>query len=150
MRRLLVATHGRFAEGIGETLGLILGASQPLEILNAYTTPDFDMAKAAKDYVSGLGEEDELIVAADVFGGSVANAFTEYTADGRVHVVTGLNLPLLIVLVSMLGSEFSSETSSEIFLEEMIQNAIEEAKEGIVYVNKVIEKTMQEEEEDDF
>ncbi|MCI8847118.1 MAG: PTS fructose transporter subunit IIA [Kineothrix sp.] len=146
MRRLLVATHGRFAEGIGETLGLILGASQPLEILNAYTTPDFDMAKAAKDYVSGLGEEDELIVAADVFGGSVANAFTEYTADGRVHVVTGLNLPLLIVLVSMLGSEGSSGNS----LEEMIQNAIEEAKEGIVYVNKVIEKTMQEEEEDDF
>lgn len=146
MRRLLVATHGRFAEGIGETLGLILGASQPLEILNAYTTPDFDMAKAAKDYVSGLGEEDELIVAADVFGGSVANAFTEYTADGRVHVVTGLNLPLLIVLVSMLGSKTSSENS----LEEMIQNAIEEAKEGIVYVNKVIEETMQEEEEDDF
>ena len=146
MRRLLVATHGRFAEGIGETLGLILGASQPLEILNAYTTPDFDMAKAAKDYVSGLGKEDELIVAADVFGGSVANAFTEYTADGRVHVVTGLNLPLLIVLVSMLGSEGSSGNS----LEEMIQNAIEEAKEGIVYVNKVIEKTMQEEEEDDF
>lgn len=146
MRRLLVATHGRFAEGIGETLGLILGASQPLEILNAYTTPDFDMAKAAKDYVSGLGEEDELIVAADVFGGSVANAFTEYTADGRVHVVTGLNLPLLIVLVSMLGSEGSSGNS----LEEMIQNAIEEAKEGIVYVNKVIEETMQEEEEDDF
>ncbi len=102
MRRLLVATHGRFAEGIGETLGLILGASQPLEILNAYTVPDFDMAKAAKDYVSGLGDEDELIVAADVFGGSVANAFAEYTADGRVHVVTGLNLPLLIVLVSML------------------------------------------------
>ena len=146
MRRLLVATHGRFAEGIGETLGLILGASQPLEILNAYTVPDFDMAKAAKDYVSGLGDEDELIVDADVFGGSVANAFAEYTADGRVHVVTGLNLPLLIVLVSMLGSEGSSGNS----LEEMIQNAIEEAKEGIVYVNKVIEKTMQEEEEDDF
>ena len=146
MRRLLVATHGRFAEGIGETLRFILGDSQPLEILNAYTVPDFDMAKAAKDYVSGLGDEDELIVAADVFGGSVANAFAEYTADGRVHVVTGLNLPLLIVLVSMLGSEGSSGNS----LEEMIQNAIEEAKEGIVYVNKVIEKTMQEEEEDDF
>lgn len=142
MRRLLAATHGRFAEGIGETLGLILGASQSLEILNAYTIPDFDMAKAAKEYVSSLGEEDELIVAADVFGGSVANAFTEYTADGRVHVVTGLNLPLLILLVSMLDSDGSTE--------EIIDNAMEEAKEGIVYVNRVIKETMQEEEEDDF
>ncbi len=142
MRRLLAATHGRFAEGIGETLGLILGASQSLEILNAYTIPDFDMAKAAKEYVSSLGEEDELIVAADVFGGSVANAFTEYTADGQVHVVTGLNLPLLILLVSMLDSDGSTE--------EIIDNAMEEAKEGIVYVNRVIKETMQEEEEDDF
>ena len=100
------------------------------------------MAKAAKEYVSSLGEEDELIVAADVFGGSVANAFTEYTADGRVHVVTGLNLPLLILLVSMLDSDGSTE--------EIIDNAIEEAKEGIVYVNRVIKETMQEEEEDDF
>lgn len=142
MRRLLAATHGRFAEGIGETLGLILGDSQPLEILNAYTVPDFDMAKVAKEYVSNLGEDDELIVAADVFGGSVANAFTEYAAEGRVHIVTGLNLPLLIVLVSMLDSEDSTE--------EMIENAIREAKEGIVYVNKAIKETMQEEEEDDF
>ncbi len=142
MRRLLAATHGRFAEGIGETLRLILGASQPLELLNAYTVPDFDMAKTAKEYVSALGEGDELIVATDVFGGSVANAFAEYTASGRVHVVTGLNLPLLILLVSMLDSEDPTE--------EMIENAIEEAKEGIVYVNRVIEETMREEEEDDF
>lgn len=140
MRKLLVATHGRFAEGIGETLRLILGDSQPLEILNAYTVQDFDMAKAAKEYVSGLGEEDELIVAADIFGGSVANAFTEYIPEGKVHVVTGLNLPLLIGLVSSLEEEDS--------VEEMIQNAIEDAKEGIIYANRIINETMEEEEED--
>ena len=102
MRKLLVATHGRFAEGIGETLRFILGDSQPLEILNAYTVPDFDMARVAEEYVSNLGEEEELIVAADVFGGSVANAFTEYVTGGKVHVVSGVNRPLLIVLVSSL------------------------------------------------
>lgn len=140
MRKLLVATHGRFAEGIGETLRFILGDSQPLEILNAYTVPDFDMARVAKEYVSNLGEEEELIVAADVFGGSVANAFTEYVTGGKVHVVTGVNLPLLIVLVSSLDSEDTTE--------EMIQSAIEDAKEGIVYANRIINETMQEEEED--
>lgn len=140
MRKLLVATHGRFAEGIGETLRLILGDSQPLEILNAYTVSDFDMAKTAKEYVSGLGEDEELIVAADIFGGSVANAFTEYIAEGKVHVVTGLNLPLLIGLVSSLDEKGPTG--------EMIQNAIEDAKEGIMYANQVINETMEEEEED--
>ena len=140
MRKLLVATHGRFAEGIGETLRFILGDSQPLEILNAYTVPDFDMARVAEEYVSNLGEEEELIVAADVFGGGVANAFTEYVTGGKVHVVTGVNLPLLIVLVSSLDSEDTTE--------EMIQSAIEDAKEGIVYANRIINETMQEEEED--
>lgn len=57
-------------------------------------------------------------------------------------MVTGLNLPLLILLVSMLDSDGSTE--------EIIDNAMEEAKEGIVYVNRVIKETMQEEEEDDF
>ena len=140
MRKLLVATHGRFAEGIGETLRFILGDSQPLVFLNAYTVPDFDMARVAEEYVSNLGEEEELIVAADVFGGSVANAFTEYVTGGKVHVVTGVNLPLLIVLVSSLDSEDTTE--------EMIQSAIEDAKEGIVYANRIINETMQEEEED--
>ena len=140
MRKLLVATHGRFAEGIGETLRLILEDSQPLEILNAYTVSDFDIAKTAKEYVSGLGEDEELIVAADIFGGSVANAFTEYIAEGKVHVVTGLNLPLLIGLVSSLDEEGPTG--------EMIQNAIEDAKEGIMYANQVINETMEEEEED--
>ena len=69
----------------------------------------FDMARVAEEYVSNLGEEEELIVAADVFGGSVANAFTEYVTGGKVHVVTGVNLPLLIVLVSSLDSEDTTE-----------------------------------------
>ena len=67
MRKLLVATHGRFAEGIGETLRFILGDSQPLEILNAYTVPDFDMARVAEEYVSNLGEEEELMCLAEVW-----------------------------------------------------------------------------------
>ncbi len=142
MRRLLVATHGRFAEGIGETLRFILGESVPLETLSAYVTQDFDMAKAAKEYVVGLGKEDELLVAADVFGGSVANAFAEYVPTGKVHIITGLNLPLLMVLTSLLDSEESTA--------EMIQNAMEDAKEGITYVNQILNETMQEEEEDDF
>lgn len=55
-------------------------------------------------------------------------------------MVTGVNLPLLIVLVSSLDSEDTTE--------EMIQSAIEDAKEGIVYANRIINETMQEEEED--
>ena len=73
MRRLLIATHGRFAEGIKETLNFILGQTQAVDVICAYVEPDFDMDRVAKEQMEALSEQDELIVAADLFGGSVAN-----------------------------------------------------------------------------
>lgn len=82
MRKVLVATHGRFAEGIRETMQFIMGDEGTVDVLNAYTSQEFDMHKEAERLVNNLGAGDELIVAADLFGGSVANAFVQYMPTG--------------------------------------------------------------------
>ena len=141
MRRLLIATHGRFAEGIKETLNFILGQTQAVDVICAYVEPDFDMDRVAKEQMKALSEQDELIVAADLFGGSVANKFSEYISTGNVYVITGMNLPLLIELVGSLEDDISTE--------EIIAEAIESAKEGVVNVNQVLGEAL-DTEEDDF
>ena len=138
MRKLLIATHGRFAEGIRETLKFILGQTQNVDIICAYLEPDFDMDKVAKDQVDALSEQDELIIAADLFGGSVANKF--YISTGKVYVITGTNLPLLIELIGSLEDDRP--------IEEIIEEAIESAKEGIVNVNQVLGDSLSSEEDD--
>ena len=140
MRKLLIATHGRFAEEIRETLNFILGQTQTVDVICAYIESDFDMDKAAKEQVNALSEQDELIIAADLFGGSVANKFSEYISTGKVYVITGTNLPLLIELVGSLEDEKP--------MEEIIEEAIEAAKEGIVNVNQVLGEALSTEEDD--
>ena len=41
MRKVLVATHGRFAEGIRETMQFIMGSGCTVDVLNAYTEPRY-------------------------------------------------------------------------------------------------------------
>lgn len=131
MRKLLVATHERFASGIMETLKLIMGENEDISEISAYVEPGFDMQKEAEKKIHELDEEDELIIVADIMGGSVANVFSSYI-QSEVHIITGLNLPLLISLAQDLNSDVSTD--------ELIKNAIQMGREGIVDLNKMIEE----------
>lgn len=59
---------------------------------------------------------------------------------GKVHVVTGVNLPMLIELAASAGGELSAE--------DLIETAIQTAKEGIVYSNKILSESANAEEDD--
>ena len=48
MRKLLVATHERFASGIMETFKLIMGENEDISEISAYVEPGFDMNKEAE------------------------------------------------------------------------------------------------------
>lgn len=141
MRKLLVATHGKFAEGIKETTNFIVGDSQNISVISAYTTPEFDMKVEAEKYINELNEEDELIVAVDIFGGSVANTFLRYVDKNKIFIISGLNLPMLIELSVGIDSKESTD--------ELIKKATQSAKEGIIYINEVLKENI-EREEDDF
>ena len=129
MRKLLVATHGRFASGIMETFKLIMGENEDISEISAYVEPGFDMQKEAE---KKLNEEDELIIVADIMGGSIANTFSSYIQSEKIHIITGLNLPLLIGLAQDLASDVSTD--------ELIENAIQMGREGIVDLKKMIEE----------
>ena len=132
MRKLLVATHGRFASGIMETFKLIMGENEDISEISAYVEPGFDMQKEAEKKIHELNEEDELIIVADIMGGSIANTFSSYIKSEKIHIITGLNLPLLIGLAQDLDSDVSTD--------ELIENAIQMGREGIVDLKKMIEE----------
>lgn len=132
MRKLLVATHGRFASGIMETFKLIMGENEDISEISAYVEPGFDMQKEAEKKIHELNEEDELIIVADIMGVSIANTFSSYIQSEKIHIITGLNLPLLIGLAQDLDSDVSTD--------ELIENAIQMGREGIVDLKKMIEE----------
>lgn len=138
MRKLLIATHGRFADGIRNTMEIIIGAVEGAEALCAYVTQDFDMDRTAENYIKALGDADELIVVTDVAGGSVANTFAKYCSK-KVMVLTGCNFPMLVTLALQLDADVP--------LEELVKEAIDAGRDGICCMNEVLSG---QEKEDDF
>ncbi|HIY58268.1 MAG TPA: PTS mannose transporter subunit IIA [Candidatus Tetragenococcus pullicola] len=129
--RFLIATHGEFSKGITDSVRLIVGDSGTLDQFSMTKSKSQESAEIeVKDYLKKYQGPD-LIVLTDVFGGSVANLFTNFLLQGyEFQLVTGVNLPLLLTLV--LSEEADSFQS--------VTQGIEEAKKGIIHVNELIQQ----------
>ena len=128
MRRYLIATHGRFAEGIRGAAELIIGEQENLDTLCCYLTDDFDLETAIQSHLGRMAAGDELVVMTDVAGGSVNKGFMLHLNHPGLHLVTGLNLALALTLLSSDGDEP---------VEAAIAEAVREAKSGVIYCNSL-------------
>ena len=99
--QVVLASHGRLAEGMKDTLGIILGELPDLTTLCAYVDPDVTLAQQVKDVLARKVPGEEMLVVTDLFGGSVNNEMLtllpEYPA---VHLICGMNMPLLVEILS--------------------------------------------------
>lgn len=129
MRKYLIATHGKFSNGLKDTLDIIIGIHPEVECICAYTDKDnIPINEKILKSVSKLSDSDELVVFTDILGGSVTNQFLQYLQRKNIYLVAGVNLPLIIEMV------LSQEKNTK----ELIKSAIVKAKEGIVYVNDLL------------
>lgn len=137
MRKILIATHSSFAKGISDSLEFMLGKQDNVSFMCAYLSNDFDIDKEIDKYLEGLRDDQQLIVLADLFGGSVATSFINRFSDNRIHVLTGVNFPMLLDVVMNSDEDIKS----------VVLRGLEAGKKGIVYVNELIENDFGEEEE---
>ena len=97
---LVLVTHGRLAHEfvhalehvVGKQQGLLAVAIGPEDKMEARRA---DIAEAVKSVDSGEG----VIILTDMFGGTPSNLAISLLEEGRVEVVAGLNLPMLVKLV---------------------------------------------------
>lgn len=139
MRYFLIASHGTFADGILNSVELITGKHNNIWTINAYTNGNEDIRDEITNAINSMTSDDELVVVTDIFGGSVNNEFMKLLNDKRIHLVAGLNLPLLIELVTM--NEVEKDTVK------LVKTALCNAKSSIKYCNLELRK---EEADDDF
>lgn len=130
MRNFILATHGSFSEGIKESLKIIYGNTDNIFTVSAYITENVELQDQLKEVFQKINNDKETIVITDLFGGSVNNELIRYIESHSIHLLAGLNLPLLIELVSQ--SEYIKDT------ELLIENALETSKNSILYCNKKI------------
>ena len=102
MPGLLVVTHGRVAEELVKAAKTIVG---PLDALEAVSIGWDDDVTAARERIheamQRVGKGGAVLILTDMFGGTPTNIALSLLEPGRVEVVTGVNLPMLIKFTNL-------------------------------------------------
>lgn len=134
MRRFLVATHGTFATGIMDSVSLISGRHENVECYCAFLNGPEDLDANLAAVLDAYGPQDEVVAVTDILGGSVCSALLRQISRPNLHVLAGLNLPLLLALLD----------SEDAPLEEMLDTALQFGKQAVCYCNEAMKQTVEE------
>ena len=140
---IIVGTHGIFAEEIVKSCEMICGAQTNVRTVTLVPGegPD-DVVKKYEAAIETLDCADGVIFLNDLFGGSPYNAACRLAANNEKYgIVTGVNLPMLIEMVSaqLIGGDYDILT--------LMAQAAEAGKNGTQLFHA---STMEEEDDDDL
>ena len=103
---LVLVTHGRLAVEFRAALEHVVGHQQQVETVSI--GPDDDIERRRQDIIDAVAKVetgDGVIVLTDMFGGTPSNLAISVMEAGRVEVIAGVNLPMLIKLASVRGEK---------------------------------------------
>ena len=95
---ILIVAHDKLGESLVGAVTHVLGARPPqFETLSVAASDDpFNLLPAAKDLVRKLDSGDGVLIFSDIYGATPCNLATKLMVPGRVEVVAGVNLPMLV------------------------------------------------------
>jgi len=129
-RKFLIATHGTFANGLKSSLDVIAGPQENVFFIQAYLDNLDSIQGELETLLKNKGPQEEWVIFTDLLGGSITNQVVRYASGAHVHIIAGVNLPLLLELVL---------TDPSIPVEAVIEDILIKAREQMVYVNKLLQ-----------
>lgn len=129
-RKIVLASHHRFADGLRDTVEFITGGLSKKRIitLTAYldNTPiEENVEKLMEDFPNTT----EVIVLTDMMAGSVNQTFFSYRSREHTHIVSGMNLPLTLAFVM--------ESQEDYLTNKRAREIVAEAQRSVVYINDI-------------
>lgn len=102
MRYLILVSHGTFAPGLHNALGMMAGSDRE-DIRSTSLLDGMDVDTFRANFAELVGDitlEDEIILTADIIGGSplttALDVLTEKGLLGKTLAIGGMNLPLVL------------------------------------------------------
>ncbi len=103
---VVLVTHGRLAEEFIEALEHVVGPQKNMAAVGI--GPEDDMERRRHEILDRVANADEgegVVLLTDMFGGTPSNLAISVLDQGRVEVIAGVNLPMLIKLASLRNGE---------------------------------------------
>lgn len=98
----LIVSHGHLADELLAAAQTITGELEGFGAVSLDWNDGFDQAQARiKNALELLDQGDGVLVLTDLFGGTPCNVALTFLERGKVEIVTGVNLPMVVRLACL-------------------------------------------------
>jgi mannose PTS system EIIA component len=102
----LILTHGGLARELLQAASVISGRLSGFEALSLNWSDGFDEARAqVASALERLDQGQGVLILTDMYGGTPCNIAMTFFQAGKVEVLTGVNLPMVLRLACQTGAE---------------------------------------------
>lgn len=99
---VVVVTHGQLAAELVSAAETIVGDLPQMKAVSIGWHEDVqDARQEISAAIAAVAGPEGVIIATDMFGGTPANLGITFLETGKIEVVTGVNLPMLIKLAGL-------------------------------------------------
>lgn len=132
MTGIVVAGHGNFASGLTSMLELVVGKQENYEYIDFLQGESQEsLEEKFREKLNALRDCEKVAVMTDIAGGSPFKTAVMYAmSEGRLNVIAGTNVPMLVELI------FGRIDCHD--FEVLIENAMEAGKQQITRFQKDI------------
>ncbi len=111
---LVVAAHGKLGEEMLRTAEGVVGKLERASALSIGAGSSVEEARAALgEAIRAADDGDGVLVLTDMFGGTPANLALTFL-DGKIEVLTGVNLPMLLKLATCRAENMGLEATAQL------------------------------------
>ena len=94
---LIIITHGNLALELKSAMEHIIGSQTDIEIFCINPDDDIDIQKNnIQNTIKEINKGNGIIMLTDMFGGTPSNLALGFLEPGKIEVLSGVNLPMLI------------------------------------------------------
>lgn len=131
---ILVVTHANLGSTLIETVEFILG-KKPDNLasvsINIQENPD-SLRKKIKKGISSVKIDNGVLILTDMFGGTPSNLSYSFLDEGKIDVISGVNLPILLRAVN---------SRSKMDMETLTSSLVEHGKKSISCASGILKGT---------
>ena len=111
---IIIVTHGNLALELKSAMEHILGIQKNIEIISIKPDDDLEIKKSALgESIKKVDEENGVIILTDMFGGTPSNLAISLLKIGKIEIISGVNLPMLIKLIGLRDSNDLQKVATE-------------------------------------
>ena len=100
---ILIVTHANLGDALADTIEFILG-SRPdkMDCISIDIKEDAEsLRKKISAGIKSVTTEKGVVIFTDMFGGTPSNLSYSFLEEGRIEVISGINLPILMKAVNI-------------------------------------------------